>query len=864
MLLKRTSQLKDRIKNDVRIEEFMRLDGVELKARGANFKALCPFHADSDPSMTISTGKQMWHCFVCSDGGDVIDYAQKKHGMTFKEAMKYIATVVKIDITDFETKPEEFTPEEAARFHALDIFKRFADWCHGNLRQQDFDFFEKRGITKEVLDKFNVGYCPDTLTAKNAFPTDALMTVNVLKQNRWNDIGWTDVLVYPVFNEDGEIVYFHNRRYAGDEPRFAATDAANRLGSGMPYGVFQARKNANGRVVMVEGLNDVLACHSHGFNNTMGAMTAAIHDSHFKSLASLKIKRVYWIPDGDRPGLASLVKTPNVKDGVQVFVNCLDQNVDPDEYLLQKGRQAFQSIIDNSVLPIEYIISKLVRDYPHESMTDKVSILQALIQNIVELPGLEFKLACKHVADVLGVDSAFVEDFYKPSTAKSDQKVHDQDLERVVLSGMIADKEYLFKACAVLVKDDFFLNRHLSLFQILRGLADEVSNGVISSLNYEILNAEIGRLGMSKLFDNGQFLIGFIYSTKPENFDFALSTIKEYSRRRRLIVELDKHIKQVADQGKDLSEIVSSALSAISQITTDKASSVLSTEGIIPGWMDEFYGRIELKGQVPGVPFGDPYFRKLNHLMGGLRKQNLILLCGDSGSGKTNIALDMLLAMSDTHKTLFISTEMSENQLMDRMISKVSGISAEKIGLGMGLTEPELEKVRFTAVNLYDSKMRIVCGSSMTIGDVAAMIRHERIKNGVEAVFVDYAQRIIVPNAKPNDLYAKGVEVAGTLKNLVLEMSLPIVLLAQLDRSSHQDANPHGGQIAESYRYRQDCDSMVVVSRKSKKQIENGGGENVVGNSTIYLDKNRFGRQEILIDAMFDHINLRWREVLGR
>jgi replicative DNA helicase len=207
---------------------------------------------------------------------------------------------------------------------------------------------------------------------------------------------------------------------------------------------------------------------------------------------------------------------------------------------------------------------------------------------------------------------------------------------------------------------------------------------------------------------------------------------------------------------------------------------------------------------------------------------------------------------------------MSENQLMDRVVSKLSGVSAEKISLGLGLSEQELGRIQMAMVKLHGMKQRYACSTGMTIADTLSIIRHEHTKYGVKAVFIDYAQRITVPSMKADNLYAKGVAISGPLKDLTLALKIPIVLLVQLDRSSHGDTNPDGGNVAESYRFRQDCDQFVIISKKSQKQMDNGGGEQAVGNSFVYLDKNRYGRDGILLDAQFDRTSLEWREVMRR
>jgi len=782
--------------------------------------------------------------------------------MSYKEALTHIANLSGIDLQPYTATMEEMTPDEQARFYAVRAFRQFAEWCHAQLRPQDYEFFSKRGITKETLDTFMVGYCPSTVAARAAFPADVLTAVNVLKQNGWNELGWSDVLTYPIFNEDGEIVAFHNRRYSGDKPKYVGTDSDRRLQKDLPYGVYQAKKHARGTWVMVEGNNDALALHSHGFTNGIAAMTAGSTDKQLILLAQLKAKKLYWIPDPDKAGFDSMSKMPNVAHGIQVLVNVIGNEQDPDEFLYTHGRADFQLLLDHAVLPIEYIVRQAVARYPFQTMTEKVSILQLLSPAVAKLQPLEMKLAFQHIADCFGVDPSFVEDYYAPTSADG-SKSYDQDLERIIISAMVADQECLFVAANKLKREDFFISRHAELFSILVDLSDAVANGTITALNYEVIAAEINKRGRTRQFDGGQFLNGFLYTTKPDNFEFAIESVSALARRRRLVVELDRHKKLAVDPNRPVEETVSSVLSIVSGITLANSSAVVAGDAVIPSWMEEFFGRVENQGVPPGLGIGN-HFKTLNHLLGGLRREALILVGGDSGVGKTNIALDWFNAVSEKYKTLYISAEMPENQLMDRVISKLSGVSAEKISLGMGLSQDELGRIQMAAVKVHDLKQRFACRTGMTIDDVLAVIRHEHLKHGIEAVFVDYAQRITVPGIKGDNLYSKGSVISGSLKDSTLALKIPIVLLVQLDRSSHREANPDGANVAESYRFRQDADQFVIISKKSEKQMSNGGGEQAVGNSNIFLDKNRYGRDEILLDAMFDRQSLCWREVTRR
>lgn len=296
------NELRDRIKdaNDIVdvIGEF-----VTLRKRGINYLGICPFHADRTPSMTVSSSRQSFKCFVCGKGGDVIEFLQEHENMSFYEAVTWLGRRVGIEVpkpvlTDEDaTRYREREAQRIAMKGAVAFFEKHLPEAQLYLHERGFN------LTDEVIKNFRIGYAPEGNLAKKemlaaGFAERRLIEIDVLKEN---DKGYTydtfkDRIIFPFFDGKGNINGFTGRwltpqpntgKYVntGDTPLF-------KKGTHL-FGLYQARTAIAryDRAYVVEGQFDVLSLHAVGVNNVVATSGTALTPEQIQLLGRFTINK---------------------------------------------------------------------------------------------------------------------------------------------------------------------------------------------------------------------------------------------------------------------------------------------------------------------------------------------------------------------------------------------------------------------------------------------------------------------------------------------------------------------------------------------------------------------------------------------
>ena len=343
-------------------------DVLQLHPSGREYKCLCPFHDDHNPSMHVVPSKQFYTCFVCGAGGDVLTFVQQYHGLSFPDALKMLA-----DNAGIELKPRRKRRSpggdadgngagesasigrdtiKAVNNAALGFFQRILTHPeHGAAARAVID---RRGISPEMVERFALGASPDRwdglllYAEQRNIPVPHLLAAGLAK-NRDNGNGSYDALrnrlIFPILGEAGEPIAFGARRIDDDdEPKYLnSPETALFHKSNTLYGLHQARDaiRREGFVAVVEGYTDVIACHQHGIENVVGTLGTALTAEHARRLR-WKCDRAVLLFDGDEAGQRAADRAFEVLfageiDVSVVVLSDLTDAKDPDELLAREG-----------------------------------------------------------------------------------------------------------------------------------------------------------------------------------------------------------------------------------------------------------------------------------------------------------------------------------------------------------------------------------------------------------------------------------------------------------------------------------------------------------------------------------------------
>ena len=287
---------------------------LPLTKSGKNYKALCPFHEDSHPSLSISESKQIYMCFVCHNGGNVFTFLQNYLHISWIEAVKLVAELGHVDISQYHLEtPKHEVNEQFKDFYKMheEAGKLYSYYLHtasGNLAR---DYLKDRGFSEEIIKMFDVGYAPIQNILYTAFQKlgykeiDMVKSGLVIESNKHYD-RFNDRIMFPLHDEYGRIVGFSGRIYKNgqDGAKYMNSPESDIFIKGQVlYNYHRCRDSVKkeGFVYMNEGFMDVIAMTRAGHANTLALMGTALTQGHLRMLRKLTHKVVVCL-DGDEAG----------------------------------------------------------------------------------------------------------------------------------------------------------------------------------------------------------------------------------------------------------------------------------------------------------------------------------------------------------------------------------------------------------------------------------------------------------------------------------------------------------------------------------------------------------------------------------
>lgn len=366
---------------------------VCLKAHGKNQSGLCPFHADTRPSLSVSPEKGLFHCFSCGAGGDSLTFLMRLKGVTFPEALE--------EATKLLGLPPPARPQEAATArlaHAAEwATQLLAQWLWQPGGEPGRRYLQARGIQEATAKTFRLGYHPAdadhptallrALAARGVTVEEAAaLGLATRKDGQWRS-GFRGRLIFPIPDGRGRVCGFGARALHNQGPKYVnSPDSPLFHKSHLLYGLAQARASlrTRGEAVVVEGYLDVLTLHQAGLTATVSPLSTTLSATQLTLLRPL-VQRVVLLFDGDTAGQAAMTRVflPAEESGVAVDVSTLPSEHDPDSYVRAHGRAALETLVAQPSPLGDYVLQHLARQYPQERAGREVLTLAERIPHPV-------------------------------------------------------------------------------------------------------------------------------------------------------------------------------------------------------------------------------------------------------------------------------------------------------------------------------------------------------------------------------------------------------------------------------------------------------------------------------------------------
>ena len=412
---------------------------INVIRKGRSYVAICPFHNDTNPSLSISKDKQIFKCFVCNTGGNVFSFVQKYKKIPFMRAVKEVADMVGVDFNLVEEKQTEVIDLKDKKLYEL-LNEAMLFYKNSLLSTKEaLEYCQNRNLTIDIINDFKIGYSPDSnkliayLLSKN-YSKEDIFRSGVAIEYEGNLIDrFAGRLIFPITNLDGKIVAFSGRVIGqSDMAKYVNSPETDLFIKGNTLYNYANALNyikQEKRMYICEGFMDCIAFNKAGVKNIVALMGTAFTKEHLKIFKYLGVEIVLAL-DGDNPGITNANKLANELFDLDVkcFVipNYKDAK-DADEYLDKYGSESFVEHLKDSIIPSFefnfYIASKLEE---LENNENKKKFLQKMCQRIAKMQDEDIDIYTNKLHKELGFSISTINRLIEGYKNKQNRNIKDE------------------------------------------------------------------------------------------------------------------------------------------------------------------------------------------------------------------------------------------------------------------------------------------------------------------------------------------------------------------------------------------------------------------------------------------------------
>ncbi len=356
---------------------------MSLKRVGNSFKGKCPFHNEKTASFTVSREKQLYHCFGCGAGGNVITFIMEMEKLPFIDALKFLAARVNIVLPEKQNQQEDHQAYEKKK-RLYELHRQAANYYYKILKtnRSALEYLKQRGISQETIREFGLGYASDDWNRltdylkTSGFSQEEMMVSGLVmaSENKRHYDRFRSRIMFPIVNPRGQIVGFGGRLMTTGQngPKYLNSPETPIFSKS--YELYNLNHCKNfleaGQIMIVEGYMDVISLYEKGIRNTVAALGTAFTPFHGKILERYANEVVIAF-DGDSAGKSATEKAMNIlkKTSLNVRILNLPSNEDPDSFVQKYGQQGFKDVVARSLTVVEYELG-LLKSHNDLSQTD--------------------------------------------------------------------------------------------------------------------------------------------------------------------------------------------------------------------------------------------------------------------------------------------------------------------------------------------------------------------------------------------------------------------------------------------------------------------------------------------------------------
>ncbi|MCL1986818.1 MAG: DNA primase [Firmicutes bacterium] len=413
---------------------------VALTNKGGNYFGLCPFHNEKTPSFSVNSAKQMYHCFGCGAGGNVVSFVMQSENYNFLDAIKFLADRIHYTLPT-PTASDSAKSNENLRLRSSlqEIYVAAARFYHDNLQEPATQYLLDRGITPKIIKNFGLGFSSADwdklykhLQAKKFSHEDMLASDLIREKNGKYYDRFRNRIMFPIIDFDNKVVGFGGRII--EEPPNDQQIAKYLNSAETPlfskkrqlYGINTARKAQNKDIIIVEGYMDVIALHQAGFTQAVGVLGTALTVHHCRLLKRANCNSVILLFDRDSAGVKAMYRSIPILLNEGIKVRCLqvtEDVKDPDEYIKKYGVVGFLRLLDQAKNHATFRIDILAKERDLTDSEQRIDFTQQAARVLAEIQNpIEADVYIQDTAELAGISADVILSEVKKDKSYSAEK----------------------------------------------------------------------------------------------------------------------------------------------------------------------------------------------------------------------------------------------------------------------------------------------------------------------------------------------------------------------------------------------------------------------------------------------------------
>ncbi len=544
---------------------------VILKRSGRNFFGLCPFHKEKSPSFSVSPDKQIFHCFGCGVGGNVIHFVSKIENLGFKDTLEILASRVNIQLPELEGYDSDENAKLKSKLY--EINQATATFYHENLYKNSSkeaqEYIKKRKLDNNTLKSFLIGYSGVfdelyTYLKSKGFNDNEILSsglVNKSENGKFID-RFRRRLMFPIQDVRNRVIAFGGRVLDDSKPKYinSAENLVYSKGRHL-FGLNLAKNSQKKNLIIVEGYMDCISLYQRGITNVVASLGTALTESQGRLLRKHS-EQVIIGYDADGAGQAATLRGMEILQnmGCDIRILQIEGAKDPDEFVVKYGPERFNKYVENAISLIEFKIKILKKNLNLENANDKIKFLKEIAKLLSRVNSdLEKEIYLDKISKTYNISKEAVQaeinkllysdskgakvldkpfkTFIKKEESKENVSEIDKKREDMIIYLLITYPEKSFKILKNEIK--------------IENIQNEINRKIIKKLYEELEKGDINNI-LDKIEDIEE--VNYLSGIMAQDFEIvdeqkAIDDIINIYTKKKLINKRNEILKKIESSG---------------------------------------------------------------------------------------------------------------------------------------------------------------------------------------------------------------------------------------------------------------------------------------------------------------------------